>query len=116
MQYLERLRSEAFWLKDFIKGRKYRNHYNDISTLLNSPASDDTEKRLQNYLNSLLNHAVTTTSFYKNLKGFSSLTDFPVLNKTLIRNSISTHLSDRYKSNELIKTTTSGSTGAPFTV
>jgi phenylacetate-CoA ligase len=116
IQLLENIRCEAFWLNDFIKGRKYRNHYNDISTLLNSPASDDTEKRLQNYLNSLLNHAVTTTSFYKNLKGFASLTDFPVLNKTLIRNSISTHLSDRYKSNELIKTTTSGSTGAPFTV
>jgi phenylacetate-CoA ligase len=68
------------------------------------------------YLKSLLNHAVNTTQFYKKYSGFSSLEDFPIINKNIIRNDIEVFFSDKFNRKKLKKVTTGGSTGAPFTV
>jgi phenylacetate-CoA ligase len=107
-------RKYIFWLLDFLKGNKIRKHYNEIVLMLNHASSDEALQRQEKNLSALLHHAVTTTQFYKN--GFTALKNFPVVNKTIIRESFPLFISNKYKESELIPVVTSGSTGTPFKV
>ena len=61
----------------------------------------------------LLDYAVSNIPFYSHLKYYADITDFPVVNKTLMRDNLSSFFnlsgSDGHK-----KVSTSGSTGTPF--
>jgi phenylacetate-CoA ligase len=108
------VRKYFFWLLDFFKGSKIRRHYNEIAFVLNHASSHEALQIQQKNLSDLLRHAVTTTQFYKN--GFTSLKDFPVVNKTIIRESFNSFISNKFRESELIPVVTSGSTGTPFKV
>jgi phenylacetate-CoA ligase len=107
-------RKHIFWLLDFFKGSKIRRHYKEIEFVLNHASSQEAVHRQEKNLSTLLHHAVTTTQFYKN--GSASLNDFPVVNKSIIRESFNSFISHKFKESELIPVVTSGSTGTPFKV
>ncbi|MCM1140629.1 MAG: hypothetical protein NC453_18820 [Muribaculum sp.] len=67
-------------------------------------------------LNALLVHATSTVEAYKTYKTKTSLSEYPVVNKNILRENIDKHLSIKYDRAKLITTTTSGSTGTPFTI
>ncbi len=111
----EKLRKLVFWTIDFIKGSKVRKHYNDIKFILENYDSKESKDRRGLHLSRLLKHASSTTAFYKDFSNFSSLNDFPVINKTTIRKKIEEIQSDIYKDKKNYKMSTSGSSGTPFT-
>lgn len=113
---LEKLRRDSFWVKDKLAGATVRNHYQEVASLVENPGDKNSKVRKEELLNRLLQHAVNTTSFYSNKKGFSKIEDFEVINKNAIRNQLEIFTSSLYKVDDLIPAVTSGSTGTPFKV
>jgi len=62
----------------------------------------------------LLNHAVSTSPFYKSYKNNKTLTNFSVINKLIVKNNLSEIKSRIYIKKKKIKISTSGSTGTPM--
>ncbi|WP_396601174.1 CoF synthetase [Algibacter sp. R77976] len=116
MKVLEKVRYYSFWCLDFIKGSKVRNHFNDIEHVLENFDSDESKKRRSDYLIKLLNHAVETVPYYFEKKGFNSISDFPVVNKLMLREHLDDFLSIKYKNEPSFEVSTSGSTGTPLVV
>ena len=116
MRSLCRLREVAFWWLDSLTGGAIRNAYNELKKF---DAMDSRSTQLlehqQSALQRLLQHAVRTTKFYQNFEGSFCLTDFPVINKNIIREQQDDFISNKYDKRRLIVMTTSGSTGTPFT-
>lgn len=110
----EYLRYYGFWLLDFVRNNQVHKYYCDISKML----SDDEYYKKQNkeYLRKLLDRACNETEFYKAYKGVYDLSNFPVINKSIIREAQNDFLSNQYNINELHKMFTSGSTGTPLDV
>ena len=102
-QTIEKLRKSVFWTIDLIKGRKIRKHYNDIKSILENYDSKESKDIRALHLTRLLENACSTTAFYKDYSGFSSLNDFPVINKTIIREKINEIQSETYRSKKIIK-------------
>lgn len=73
---------------------------------------DDLQEYKRTNIVKLLNHATGTVPFYKDYKR-AELSDFPVVNKNMLRDK-TIFLSASYREDELIKMSTSGSTGTPF--
>lgn len=67
-------------------------------------------------LSALLSHTTNTVEAYSNYKGETDLSKFPIVNKNILRENLDKHLSNKYDQTKLITTTTSGSTGTPFTI
>jgi len=110
MSLLNVLRREAFWFLDI------KNHLNEIAGIVGNPESSESlEKRNQN-LTLLLEHAISTTNFYKEYKGLKSLQDFPVINKNIILDNYERFKSDVFVKSKLTKVSSSGSTGIPFKI
>ncbi len=110
------LRRKIFWLNDRYKGGFVKEAYDDIRfcTETNSPAENNIIGHKEEPLRELLNHAVETTAYYNGYKGLP-LSNFPVVNKAIIKEHQEEFLSSSYKSKKLIEMSTSGSTGMPFT-
>lgn len=106
------LRRQFFWLTDLAKGKPVKRHYNDIKLHFNLLSV----KTKNSNIEQLLKHAVNTTKFYSKINDFSKLDQFPVINKTIIRESFNNFLSDKFTIKELIPIVTSGSTGTPFKI
>lgn len=66
-------------------------------------------------LEDLLKHATESVPAYSGLKGICDLSKFPVVNKSILRDNLEQYLSSKYNKKSLTSTTTSGSTGTPFT-
>lgn len=111
----ERGREKIFWLFDILKGAAVKRHYADVAALLEGRLQNSALLKKQKLL-SLLTHAVTTTPFYRQYKNYSSLNDFPVTSKTIIRGNFDAFTSSVFTKEEQIPTVTSGSTGTPFKV
>lgn len=116
MKLLEVARQYSFWLWDFVKGGKIRAHYKDVQFILNNWPSKEAQDKRDKYLARLLNHAASTTEFYRKYQDFKSLQDFPVVNKSIIKENLEKILSDKFDKNTLHTVTTSGSTGTPFKI
>ena len=116
MSFSERLRRSAFWINDRFNGGRVAYHYKDLNSTLDSPGRKSLDLQQSMVLKTLLHHAVNTTRYYSGYKNFRSTDDFPVINKSIIRENFSDFLSSGYNAPELHKVTTSGSTGTPFTV
>lgn len=65
-------------------------------------------------LNEILNHAIRTVPFYKKIDKFNDITEFPIINKNIIKENIDSFISSQYSKEKLFTGTTSGSTGSPF--
>ncbi|WP_378173681.1 CoF synthetase [Aquimarina sp. SS2-1] len=115
MRVSERIRNISFWLLDFINGGKVRKHYQDIKSLNEYSGSHQTIEKQNYYLDTILKHAVETCDYYDSINP-SSLQNFPVINKELVKSSYNSFQSKIYKNKKKIGVSTSGSTGASFTV
>jgi phenylacetate-CoA ligase len=105
-----------FWGVDGLKGGKVRASYDEIKSIIEEYDADQSVKKREQYLAQLLQHAVSSTPFYKNYQQFGSIKDFPVINKSIIRNKVDDFIAAGFQKETLHKVTTSGSTGTPFTV
>lgn len=111
MKTFEILRRKVYWTLDSLKGSSVGKQLGDIDRIMSSDGYVD-----ENYINSILNYATSHVSFYKEYKGWQRLTDFPVVNKNIIRDNEVQFLSDEFEKSQLVVRETSGSTGMPFTV
>lgn len=114
MRCFELLRNSAFWFADSLKNNAVLKHIAEIQLILNGKNPDIAERIKTEHLNNLISHAVNSTLFYRGFKKKSSLQEFPVVNKNIIKESSNDFLSKNYKSGDLYAVTTSGSTGTPF--
>ena len=112
---LEEIRRISFWTVDAIKGGAVRKHYRDISGILEEYKSSESIAKRAEYLNGLLDHAVSTTQFYSSQNGFKDLDDFPVINKIVLRDNLEAMQSAKYKNKTTYKMSSSGSTGITST-
>ncbi|WP_108868378.1 CoF synthetase [Aquimarina aquimarini] len=116
MKIPEIIRNKAFWYLDALKGGEKRNHYNDIKFILENPISKTAIDIKNKNLKNILEHAVNSVGYYKKNKSYNSITDFPVVNKNVIRDNFEHFQSVDYKSKPKFLVKTSGSTGTPFEV
>lgn len=101
------------WI-DKVTGGKKSNQYKDVKFLIEAGNTQEAILKKQNYLVKLLIHAASTTIFYKPYEKAKSITDFPVVNKNIIKTNFSQFESALYKSQKKLEVKTSGSTGSPF--
>lgn len=105
------IRKIVFTLLDNFRGRPMGKQLKDIERKM----LDTTEQNpTQDNIDKFITHATSTTKFYQKYQG-KALKEFPIINKTLLKENYNDFLSDKYSNDELIPVTTSGSTGAPFT-
>ena len=113
---LEKLRGFSFWMIDFLKGAKIKRHYNEIKFILEQYGTEESKLKRDKYLKDLLKHAVNTTPFYENYKGFNSIADFPIINKLVLIDNYEKLQSNEFRNKVNHKMSTSGSSGTPFTI
>lgn len=105
------IRKFVFSILDTIKGGKTLKDLKDITHRVESGIGNN------DALQRLLEHTSKTVQAYKDLpKEGLSLKDFPIVNKSILRENLDRHLSCLYDKESLTSTTTSGSTGTPFTI
>lgn len=92
----------------------FSKHYNDIKAIMYGDQSW-AEALRKRYLEELLQHAANTTEYYKEYKGTTDLSDFPVVTKKCIKENYDKFLSNAFSSTDLVRVKTSGSYGTPFT-
>ncbi|WP_222983920.1 CoF synthetase [Flagellimonas meishanensis] len=113
---LNYLRYHAFWTLDRIKGRNIRHDFLDIQKTLGENSFDSLQKRTEKPLRELLDKAVTHSEFYSDLKNYSTLEDFPITNKNIIKTNFDRTLIKNASKERIHQMFTSGSTGIPFMV
>jgi phenylacetate-CoA ligase len=105
------LRKHIFWALDRFKGGSIKKELDLLRDAFDTKSLSHKTK-----LVALLNHAISTTEYYKNFKTNALLQDFPVLNKNIIRDNLQNFISNRFLPKDCLKVSTSGSTGAPFSI
>lgn len=106
------MRSFLFWTLDFLKGSKFKFHLEEIKNLqVNYEANVSRRKEL---LTGVLDFSIENTDFYKDYKATTSIENFPVVNKHIIKSQFSKFQSNKFSNKKLFKVATSGSTGTPF--
>ena len=110
MKPLVWVRQKGFWANDRLHGSPIRKHFEDLESNLASgkPPTDRLEL--------LLRYAVTHAPFYSSHQKFTSLQDFPVINKSIIKAHYDAFQADSFQTARLHTQSTSGSTGTPFLV
>ena len=111
---MKTIRAKAFWILDFIKGSKIKTHYADIAFINLNDNIKAAEERREKHINTFLNHATETTSFYNKFKGFKEIENFPVINKNVIKENFDHFKSNIYINKKKHRVATSGSTGVAF--
>lgn len=109
-------RRKIFWFFDILKGNDIKSHFKDIKELIENPNSLSVQAKKDAYLQKILQHAISTTWFYQKHSSYNSILDFPVINKNIIRDNFEEFRSSKYKAKNCVLVSTSGSTGAPFSV
>lgn len=110
---LERSRNLFFWTLDSMKGSVVRKHYSEINNFFSITDPVQRQEKVDEKLSRILQHAVQTVPYY-NTYGGKSITDFPVVDKTLIRENLEFFLSGKFSEEQRSPVVTSGSTGTPF--
>lgn len=116
IRILEYLKYQGFWVMDFLRGSKIRTHLKNIKIILESTDPEYADAMRKNHLERVLQHAVTTTIFYKRFNPGNGLASFPVINKNTINKNPSHFHSSEFTPTKTKKVTTSGSTGALLTI
>ncbi len=111
---LEKFRRISFWALDFFKGSPIRKHYKDIKYILEHYNSPKSKKARKQHLSKILEHAITTTPYYKKVGSKADFKDFPIIDKGVVRNNYEDFKSDLYLDKKNTPVVTSGSTGTPF--
>ena len=87
----ETFRRNGFWFTDTLTGGYVRKYLLNMKKKLKGAANANS-----NDLQNILNHAVNTTEFYEKHKGYSSIKDFPVIKKSLIKEKYDQFISSEY--------------------
>lgn len=102
------LRKKIFFIVNFLKTRNVIKEYcKEIISYMHLGCNND--KQLEH----ILLWASENVEFYKN-RNLNKLTDFPVVNKSIIKENEALFISKKYNKADLHKTRTSGSEGIPF--
>ncbi len=109
-------RKGIFWFIDALKGSKVKSHYDDIKFQYKYFNNKESFHKRNKDLNSLLKFTCENVSFYKNIDTRNGIHSFPIINKSIIKENINDFLVKDLKNKKSYPTTTSGSTGTPFTV
>lgn len=109
-----KLRQKIFWLSDSVKGNPVKTELNNTQRLLDNSIPDSNSAKSS--LDYLLQHATTSTHFYRGFNPSKGLDSFPVINKNIIRDHFDEFKSSKYDVSKCRKVSTSGSTGSPFSV
>jgi len=109
----ELLRYYTFWTLDFFKGSHFKKHYKDIKFINENFSLQASKSKRSKHLRQILEHAITTTSYYKSYS--VDLQEFPVVTKAVIRDRFNEFESTKFIDKKKHKVSTSGSTGTPFT-
>jgi len=115
MIVLEKIRNKIFWIVDFLKGSPIKKHVYNIKHIVEFPESKENIIEQNNTLNNVLKFSSTMVPFYCNSNSIK-LTDFPVINKNIIRDNLEKFIAKDQTKENLIQVVTSGSTGTPFKV
>lgn len=107
-------RKFGFWSLDWIRGGSVKRYHADIYRHVTDTALDNSilERRIKR----LLKHATESTDFYRPFREFSTIRDFPIINKNSIKQNMNEIISKQYSNEKLHYMSTSGSTGTPLTV
>ncbi len=103
------IRSLAYWSLDLLKGSPVRRHLRELEEAFRAP--DATLALTRQRVRALIDHACNTTDYYRQFRGATELSEFPVLQKRTIREHYDEFLSSVYEKSALIPVTTSGSYG-----
>ena len=109
----EKIRQLLFWILDLLKGSKVAHHLKEIDSSIKS--YPDTQPAIEKKLAAMLKHAAATTNYYSPYTN-PVITEFPVINKSIIRDNEAAFISAKFDKAALHKVVTSGSTGTPFCV
>lgn len=102
-------RKSIFTIKEQLSDNKITKHYKDIVSFFEGSKTND------NRLHAILAHAILQVPYYKSIST-STLNQFPVVDKTLIKSSLDKFKAQNFLNKKVLAMTTSGSTGTPFTV
>ena len=115
MTNFENLRGLLFSFSDGIKGGQIKGNYNEIKLVLENYNSEVSRKLRGDYLEEILHYSTKTTDFYKKVRS-AELSNFPVINKNIVRNNFDLFLARDWNYKPYASVVTSGSTGTPFKV
>ncbi|WP_405296246.1 CoF synthetase [Algibacter sp. Ld11] len=115
MEILNRFRKAAYWTLDAIKGGAVKNDFKDIERMFSYTSFSALKAYQKPTLDALLDTAVNNSAFYSSYKSYKSLEDFPVVNKSIIKENFDAITFDD-KNNNFLPVKTSGSTGSPFSI
>nr|WP_320022414.1 hypothetical protein [uncultured Draconibacterium sp.] len=111
------VRRSIYWTSDFLKGSPIRSQYDDIRRIMENPPKGEILRKL--HLRNILKHATTYSPFY-NKQANKPLSEFPVMNKSLLLEKFEDikipHRHIPNQKGELYIQRTSGSTGTPFAI
>ncbi len=107
------LRRDIFWILDQLKGGLLKKLFDNTETILESTDSLWVSKENEKQLETLIRHTTSTVKFYQS-KDYKVLSDFPVLNKNIIRDHYDDFFSSKFNKEDCKLIYTSGSTGVPF--
>ena len=106
------VRRWAFYAVDGLRGQPVRRHLRDLEQAFKEPGSGLAMARRR--ARELIEHACSTTGYYRQFQGARELTDFPILQKRTIREHYDDFLSSTFDKESLVRALTSGSYGTPF--
>ncbi len=113
---LQTFRKNLFWSLDALNGSRIKSHYGDVEFILENLDSVESKNKRDESLVKLLEHAVKCTPFYKQFANYTTLEDFPVINKNIIRDHYDDFRSSIFRDQKNYAVYTSGSTGTPFRI
>src|SRR5690606_22920615 len=116
MSVINSVRRQSFWALDFLKGSKIIKRVNDIAFILEKYQDPESVNLRTSRLENLIKHATETVPFYMELENVRRLSDFPIINKNLIRDNFDAFRSSEFNGVALFPKYTSGSTGTPFRI
>lgn len=116
IRVLEYIRRQIFWLTDYFKGKPVRKHLVEIQDILENSSLEKSKQRIDQLLSRLLDHAVNQVEYYKSLNGLKDFSEFPVVNKQIIKSQREKFMASEIADMEIATVTTSGSTGTPFEI
>ena len=116
MSVINNVRRQSFWALDFLKGSKIIKRVNDIAFILENYQDPESIRLRALRLKNLIKHATESVPFYMELENVRELSDFPIINKNLIRDNFDAFRSSEFDGAALFSKYTSGSTGTPFRI
>tara|TARA_R110002049_G_scaffold116271_3_gene268723 strand:- start:3398 stop:4702 length:1305 start_codon:yes stop_codon:yes gene_type:complete len=116
MNWMNKLRYNGFWLLDRLKGGPLKKDLNDISNSFQMSSFSVLQNQKAPILKKLLDTVVNASEFYHKYKSYKSLDDFPIINKLTIKENFDTINILPNTSKDIVKVSSSGSTGIPFSI